>query len=160
MPQNERMVSLKSHIRKTRQVLGKLEEYYTEYTRSEMDPKNRKRSDAIVLSDIFVNYYTCLETLFHRISQSFENELRPERWHQDLLEKMTIEIEGVRKAVISDATFANLQELLKFRHFKRYYYELDYDWEKIEFLMKKFMRVTSVIHAELDAFSRFLDTLA
>ncbi len=45
---------------------------------------------------------------------------------------MILEIEGVRKAVISDETYSNLLEFLKFRHFKRYYFEFDYDWDKLE----------------------------
>ena len=32
------------------------------------------------------NYCTCLETIFLRISQHFENRLDPARWHNDLLQ--------------------------------------------------------------------------
>jgi hypothetical protein len=54
------------------------------------------RENRIVLAEIIANYYTCLETIFLRVSQHFENNLAAERRHQDLLEKMTIDIDGVR----------------------------------------------------------------
>ena len=79
------------------------------------------------------NYYTCLETIFLRISQSFENHLESARWHNDLLQKMTLETEGVRTAAVSDEAFPPLFELLKFRHFKRYYFELEYDWDRLDY---------------------------
>ena len=71
--------------------------------------------------------YTCLETIFLRISQSFENRLEPARRHNDLLRKMTLEVEGVRAAAVSEEAFFPLFELLKFRHFKRYYFDLESD---------------------------------
>lgn len=45
-----------------------------------------------------------------RISQFFENSLKPHKWHSDLLCKMTIDIEGVRKAAISDQTYTSCYE--------------------------------------------------
>ena len=57
---------------------------------------------ALIIAGLLENYYTCLETICLRISQSFENRLDPARWHHDLLQKMTLEIEGVRTAVVSE----------------------------------------------------------
>jgi len=50
------------------------------------------------------------------LSQFFENTLEPDRWHTDLLEKMTLHIEGVRLPAVSQANYPNLLELPKFRH--------------------------------------------
>ena len=36
------------------------------------------------------------------------------------------------------STFSKLNELLRFRHFKRYYFEMDFDWRKIELLVQIF----------------------
>jgi hypothetical protein len=61
---------------------------------------------------VITSYYTCLETIFLRISQFFENQLNPEKWHKHLLEKMRIQINGVREQAISDDTYYLLLELL------------------------------------------------
>lgn len=42
---------------------------------------------ALIVAGLLENYYTCLETIFLRISQSFENNLDPARWHNDLLQR-------------------------------------------------------------------------
>jgi hypothetical protein len=159
MKTEEQITVLEASIQKSRSVLDRLADYYQEYREQEMDEKQPKRTDAIVIADILVNCYTCLETIFHRISQFFENNLRPDQWHRDLLEKMTLEVPGIRKAAISDKTYALLSELLKFRHFKRYYFELEYDWDKLDFLQKKFHQLQPEVAADLDAFLLFLDEL-
>lgn len=82
----------------------------------------------MVVAEFMVDYYTCLETCFFRISQLFENHLSPDRWHADLLEKMTLSMPDIRVAVIPEPVAADLNELMKFRHFRRYYFELEYDW--------------------------------
>ena len=43
-------------------------------------------------------------------------------------------------------------ELMRFRHFKRYYLELDYDWEKLRFLLSVLRRCLPLVRAELSAF--------
>ena len=41
----------------------------------------------MVITQSLTNYYTCLETIFLRISKFFENNLDKDQWHQSLLEK-------------------------------------------------------------------------
>jgi hypothetical protein len=50
---------------------------------------------------ILESAYTAIETLFVRISQAFGNHLIADRWHADLLDKMVLEIPGVRPRVIA-----------------------------------------------------------
>lgn len=71
----------------------------------------RSVENAIIISDVMVSFYTCLETAFLRISQFFENALDDARWHEQLLRAMTWTVPGVRERVISDATCAALSEL-------------------------------------------------
>ena len=115
---------------------------------------------ALIVAGLLENYYTCLETIFLRISQSFDNNLDPARWHNDLLQKMTLEIEGVRTATVSEEAFSPLFELLKFRHFKRYYFELEYDWDRLDFLVTKLRQVHPLITRDLERFVRFTSALA
>lgn len=151
---------LKSEIQNSLKVLDKLEAHLIDF-------RNRKLSagleysidEAMVLTQSLSSYYTCLETIFLRISSFFENDLVKERWHQDLLEKMTLEIDGIRPRVISDEVYKNLVELLKFRHFTRYYYELNYDWDKLKYLLIKFDKARERVKSELDEFIGFLSAL-
>ena len=156
---NARVLTLLGELEKSRAVLARIVDFHDRYV-ERTHLRERTTEQAIVIADILSNYYTCLETMFLRISQFFENELASEKWHQDLLGKMTLRIEGIREPVISGTTEALLAELLRFRHFKRYYFEFEYDWDRIDFLRKKFEQVRPAINTDLDGFAEFLRTLA
>ncbi len=160
MNERAKIQTLLSEFEKSRTVLSKIVAYYRRYLEETQNVQAKTTEQAIVLADVFVSYYTCLETLFLRASQFFENDLNPEKWHQDLLHKMSLRIEGIRDHVISDETAALLAELLKFRHFKRYYFEFDYDWDRIDFVRKIFDRLRPVIDADLNPFAEFLRRLS
>ncbi len=119
----------------------------------------RTGNSAMMIAGLIENYYTCLETAFQKISQHFENNLNPSRWHVDLLEKMTLKIEGVRIPALSDAAFGPLLELQRFRHFKRYYFELEYDWERLDYLVAKLRSSHHLIVRDLRSFHRFIIAL-
>ena len=73
---------------------------------------------------------------------------------------MTWTVPDVRERVISDATLAGLSELRRFRHFKRYYFAFDYDWERLELVRSKYLACRNRVHAELAAYSAYLRRLA
>ena len=114
---------------------------------------------ALIIAGLLENYYTCLETIFLRISQHFENRLGSDRWHTDLLQKMTLEIKGVRVAAVSEAAFPPLLQLLQFRHFKRNYFELEYDWDRLDFLVGKLRQAQPLVTRDLQRFGRFMSAL-
>jgi len=74
---------------------------------------------------------------------------------RELLER----IEGVRDPVIGEETAQYLGELLRFRHFRRYYFELEYDWDKLDYLQKVFTKVAERLPGDLAAFQSFLGRL-
>ncbi len=75
--------------------------------------------------------YGVLENYFLRVSKYFENSLPPDRWHQSLVEKMRLEIPGVRPAVITDPEhYRSVREMRAFRHKFRHLYGEDLDPEK------------------------------
>jgi len=160
MSVRESIAELDARIEKTKTILVRIGAEYDAFMRDDFDRMGRKNASAIVIAELMVDYYTCLETCFLRISQFFENHLSGDRWHADLLEKMTLHIEGTRDAVIRDATAAGLRELMKFRHFRRYYFEMEYDWDKLEYLQKVFARVRTDVPSELATFQSFLGDLA
>jgi len=158
---NEKMSvhELIGEIRKTAALLDKNFAYYHEFMRSDFALLGKKASMAMALSQVMVDYYTALETLFLRISQFFENSLKTDEWHKDLLHKMTLDVEGFRVPVIEDATCAHLRELLRFRHFRRYYFEQEFDWDRIEMVRKKYEEVRPMVERDLDKFVDFLRNL-
>lgn len=101
--------------------------------------------------------FISMETLFLRISQAFGNHLNPKRWHADLLEKMFLEIPRIRPCVISQETYIRLEELMRFRHFKRYYLELNYDWRKIDYLINIFREAVPLLNEDLSSFAKKLE---
>jgi hypothetical protein len=109
--------------------------------------------------EVLDNSHTCLETAFLRVSRFFENSLDEKRWHTDLLDKMALRIEGIREQVVSAQAFPLLLELLRFRHFKRYYFELEYDWDKLDFLLAKYQECTGLVRGDLVRFIEFLKAL-
>jgi hypothetical protein len=159
MSTNDAIAELCARIDKTKVLLERIASEYDAFVREDFPVLGQKNASAIVISELMVDYYTCLETCFLRISQFFENHLSTERWHTDLLEKMTLQIEGVRDAVICDGSAADLKELMKFRHFRRYYFEMEYDWDKLAFLQKVYGRVRVSIPRELIKFQSFLRKL-
>jgi hypothetical protein len=156
MKDDAALSALLGELAKTQSVLARIERYYDEYRRASLNTEAPSTENRIVIAEILANYYTCLETAFLRISQLFENELPPDRWHNDLLDKMTLSIEGVRPQVLSEESYSALRELMRFRHFKRYYLEFEYDWDKLQFLMKKLDDVRPRVNADLDGFEEAL----
>lgn len=140
-------------------VLKRISDFYDEQTAKEA-AQMRTTENAIIVSDIFVNFYTCLETLFFRISQYFENSLDNTKWHKDVLKKMTLSVPGIRERVISDSTYRDLEEILRFRHFKRYYFEFNYDWDRLELVRKKYLSARVSVVEEITSFKEYLYTLA
>ena len=156
--QNAKHRTLLNEIEHTECVLERLIEFYKGYTGND-DFQHRGIEQAIVISDTLEKYYTGLETIYLRVSRHFENHLASERWHSDLLQKMIIDIDGIRPAVVSEQAYPLLVELMKFRHFRRYYFDLDYDWDRLDFLHKKFVQSVPLVAEDLHRFKEFMREL-
>lgn len=133
-------------------VLDDIERFLGERSKSLETDSIPDRAERIVFAQILENSYTAVETALLRITQGFDNSLSPERWHSDLLDKMVLEKKGIRPRVLSDESHRLLTELMRFRHFKRYYLELDNDWEKLRYLLSVYRRCLPLVRAELTAF--------
>ena len=160
MSATESMAVLRGHLAQTREVLADIDTYYRDFRERELPVLGRGRTSAIVVAEVLDDTYTALETLFLRVSQFFENRLAPDRWHSDLLEKMTLEVPGIRQRLIGRPTYQHLAELMRFRHFKRHYVEQQYDWDRIDFLAQTYEKVKPLIAGDLDRFDQFLVRLA
>jgi len=96
--------------------------------------------------------YGVMEGYFLRVSKFFENNLPPQGWHKALLEKMRLDIPGLRPPVFrTDEEFRLALELLKFRHRIRNLYGEDLDPRKtreIQFAAIRLLDLFPSIHAE------------
>jgi len=159
MNAREEINSLRGEIARSLSVLKKIELYFIQFQQQRLSATPGV-DEAMIVAQSLTNYYTCLETLFLRISQFFENGLDAGHWHQSLLKKMVLEIPDTRPRVISENSFRILSEFMKFRHFTRYYFELDYDWDKLRYLIKKFTEVHVNVRDEIATFDEYLTNLA
>ncbi len=87
--------------------------------------------------------------MFLRVSQYFENSLPSDHWHSALHSRMTIKVPGIREPLISASTRKLLDEIRRFRHFKRYYFELDYDWKRLEYLFDVYRRSQEQLRSDI-----------
>ena len=156
---NNEIPILIAQAKNTVSILEQNRHFYTEFVNGDFDKLGKTTASAMVFSQVFIDYYTCIETFLFRTSQVFENSLKQEKWHKSLLNKMNLEIPGIRPAVLSLKSYELLDELLRFRHFRHYYFNLSYDWDKIQLLLKKYDELHPLLLSELQIFIDFLSSL-
>ena len=153
---NANIAVLIAQAENTLRILQENRDFYKQFKNNEFVALGKTTASAMVISQVIVDFYTCLETFFFRVSQEFENKLINDKWHKELLQKMALNIPGIRDRVISETTKNQLSEILLFRHFRRYYFNFDYDWEKLDLVESKYRQVYSPLRSEILAFVEFL----
>lgn len=72
--------------------------------------------------------YNILEKAFERLCESFENHLeKTGRYHDTLIERMTLDLKGIRPAFLPLDAVRDVRELKGFGHLFRHAYDLDLD---------------------------------
>ncbi len=150
---------LQGQIKSGLDVLQRIQDHLDSFMADELQKMGRTTVSAVIISDGLCRFYTAIETVFVRIAKFFENSLEGERWHADLLDRMAFSIPDIRPRVISDKTHADLRELMKFRHFSRYYVELEHDWERLDFLLRKYEAVKEKLRTDIEAFLKLVGSL-
>ncbi len=115
--------------------------------------------DFAALSYTLHNLYNSFESYFYRIAKFFENTLDPVEWHKDLVERMTLSIEGIRPALFNHEFALRIEELRKFRHVFRNLYKTPLVPEKVLFVQKIAASLDEEFQPFHDAFDRFLADL-
>lgn len=88
--------------------------------------------DLLVLGACLHGLYNAIEAYFLRIAKFFENNIDDAAWHRDLLDRMRLEIPGIRPALICDAALAErIDELRRFRHLFRNLYKTRLHYAKL-----------------------------
>ena len=104
------------------------------------------------------NIYNALEKCFEQISLSFENHVRDRtRWHRELLEKMFLDIQPLRPAVLPEPLHSLLGDLLGFRHLFRNAYEIKLDQAKTVALWNRWSVENASVKQSLMLFANELE---
>jgi hypothetical protein len=77
--------------------------------------------------------YNIMEKAFERLCQTFENHLeKTGRYHDTLIERVTLELKGIRPSFLPSDAIRDVRELKGFRHLFRHAYDLDLDPVRVE----------------------------
>lgn len=99
------------------------------------------------------NLYSALEDLFEVVADTFENSvIDTSRWHSQLLQRMRLEIEGVRPALVSPELYPLLDELRAFRHFFRHAYQSRLAVERVRFVLARARQAKPLLQRDLAQF--------
>ena len=117
----------------------------------------RVRTKASLLHD----FYTGLERVFSRIAEELNGGIpNTEQWHRDLLKDMSLDLEGIRPPVISQALFRDLLPFLKFRHVFRNLYRFELDWARMSALDTDFPAISARSFSEIRTFLEWMKAAA
>lgn len=140
-------------IKKIEKIFIRFDDAYSEFIIS-------KEYSKLVESAFYLNQIsTGFERIFKGIAKTFENNIDEISWHKDIIEKMLLDIEGIRPAVITETSFNYLNELRTFRHFFRHAYDVDIEDEKFNIVAQKALLLRKVYQQDFANFGRFLDEL-
>jgi hypothetical protein len=120
----------------------------------------KTKNDEYYLDGVALNlhgFYSGLERIFERIGTAVDGSVPSgANWHRELLNQMSIEIPGVRPAVISEGLRENREGYLGFRHVVRNVYTYHLSPEKLEALVTQVQTVFTKTKTELEGFGEFL----
>jgi len=120
-----------------------------------VEPNNREWNSH--LGYLFHNLYCSVEDLWQEVARTFENRLEdPASYHRELLQRMRLEIPGIRPRLLNTSSYQLLNELRGFRHIFRHAYDYELDEGRLRQLKAKVMREWSAVEGDLANFSGFL----
>ena len=140
---------------RVRELDSKLQGYTEQY------PQELPEPFLITVSYLLNGIYSCFEDQFLKIAKVFENRVEnPASWHRELLERMQIEVEGVRPRVLNRATFRLLNELRGFRHVFRSSYTFELDEERARLVLRRWEKGKAAVYKDVQSFIDKLTALA
>ncbi len=100
---------------------------------------------------ILHDFYSGVENIFHAIASDIDEKIPAGMsWHIELLNQMTLDVEGVRSAIVTKDTARMLEEYLRFRHLFRKRYGFELDWKSIKKLLKGLQKTCRAIEKDLN----------
>jgi len=123
------VAEIKNDMRVIERILKQIEAL-----RDELDDPNK----LIAVGYHLHNLYSAFEHTFERIASVFENTIEdPSKYHIELLNRMSIDIDGIRPKLLSPENHKILNELRSFRHVFRYSYDFELDLDRIRLIIDK-----------------------
>ncbi len=147
-----------------RQDLAEIERIVDRIERGLRAREKKADDDDLLIDSVALNlhdFYTGLERIFMHIASSLDQTVPSGAdWHRELLKQMTVEIPGLRPAVLNADLARQIDELLRFRHGVRHVYAFDLEPERIESLASRLGPDFHDVRAALMAHAAFLETMA
>ena len=107
------------------------------------------------------NLFSAYEDLFKIVAAFWENNIsQSETFHKSLIKRMLLNIEGIRPALLSEASFHHLDELRGFRHVFRHAYSYGLDDERVIYLLNKVLKNKTLVLDEIKSFKEKVAALA
>ncbi|MCK4660911.1 MAG: antitoxin [Phycisphaerae bacterium] len=119
-------------------------------------PAEPDQKDLAYIAYLLHGIYTGWESAMRRIATTFENRLDPARWHAQLLQRMSLDLPGIRPPVIDPSLRLHLEKLRSFRHFFRHSYGVPLRWAELKLVLDAFEAAASEM---AESFSRFLSNV-
>lgn len=107
------------------------------------------------------NFYSGCERIFRIIASELNHALPSDYdWHKRLLQRMSLEMQGKRPAVISETLHRELGDFLAFRHVVRNIYGYELAPERVDRLLDKYPATWEKFKHEMAHFVAWLRRLA
>ncbi|MFQ6126500.1 MAG: hypothetical protein ACE5R6_18090 [Candidatus Heimdallarchaeota archaeon] len=99
------------------------------------------------------NLYCAFEDLFKIVADYFENNIEEKKkYHRELLVRMTVSIEGIRPALLSEESHKLLDSLRAFRHFFRHAYTYELEPKKVKIVLEDSLRLKPIYPRDIKSF--------
>jgi hypothetical protein len=156
----ESLKALKSEIQDAIQKSVELDNKLKKLEPEKID-STTSEENLILVGYFLSGIYSIFEEIFQKVAKEFENKMEDRtKWHRELLNRMALEIEEVRPALISKKSKECLNELRKFRHVFRFSYAYELDWEKILIVVKRWNNGSNLVYKDFENFLQKLDEIA
>ena len=100
-------------------------------------------------------FYNTLERMLERLCGAFENHLEPRGdYHERLLQRLSLDLEGLRPAFLPRERLPDLRELKGFRHVVRHAYDLRLKPERLVELALQAEQVAAALPQWCEVFAR------
>ena len=156
----ETIQTLRSELRALLDRVQELDGKLQGYTAQSPQPEALPEAVLITVSYLLSGIYSCFEDQFLKIATVFENRVEnPASWHRELLERMQIEVEGVRPQVLGRPAFRLLNELRGFRHVFRSSYSFELDEERVRLVLRRWEKGKTAVLKDIQSFIDKLSAL-
>ena len=146
---NEKLLVLQATLDKDQAEIARLFGEVSRYEGGTLSEKDK----AIVLGYLLHNLYSAFENTFKTIANTFENQIRDaSQWHAELLQRMAMDIPGLRPRFVPQEILDPLDELRRFRHVFRSAYMIQLDLKRVALVLEK---AHELEQNYLDIFERF-----